>query len=474
MIRRLSSRHRLTLQITAALLVLWFAIGWLTVHSVERRVYADVDEKLVAGLPETSRAVEVLSEAQLRDLAAQASSARDTALLVFGADGLDLFLPSGRIGDPDPAPDLGHADAASLRGRSGELWTVDAVRGSGHYRIVAGLLADGRVIVRAQPLADAEGIGEDVRAVLFVACVATVLGAAALVWLISRQALRPLEAVITTAHDVSDGTLDARVAVTSNAPDVVRLADALNTMLARIQDEFDRRQRTEAHLRQFVADASHELRTPLAAIIGFGELYQQHAEMAPMVPASDATRDQMVTRMLGEADRMNGLVEELLTLARLDEGQPLVREDIDLAALVTTAVTTIETTTPSHHFDLHAEPVDLAGDGQALRQLVDNLLRNVVAHTPDGTTAHVTVRRDGADAVLLVADDGPGLAPDDAANAFQRFWRAAPDRGRPGGTGLGLAIVAEIAHAHGGAAVVVTPSDGLTIEVRLPGAQRLP
>jgi two-component system OmpR family sensor kinase len=466
---RLSSRQRLTLQITTVLFALWPVIGFLTMHTVERRVYADLDERLTSGLPSVARAAEVLTNDQLRDLTAQAPAGAESGLLIVGPRGVEVAVPSGHDGKLDPLPDLGNLTATALRSRSGAPWTVPAVRGPTQFRVAASPLPDGRVLVQTRSLTDAREVIDDVRAALLAACFGSVLAAIALVWLITRQTLRPLEAVIATAHDVSDGTLEARVVVDSTAPDVVRLASALNVMLGRLQDELARRQRTEGHLRQFVADASHELRTPLAAVIGFGELYQQHAEAGAAGSTDRPAREEMVRRMLEEADRMQRLVDELLTLARLDEGLPLARDAVDLDALVSTAVTTMAATSPSHDFVLDATPTTVMGDRAALRQLVDNLLVNVVNHTPVGTTARVDVARDGDAAVLRVTDDGPGLSPDDATHAFERFWRARSDRARPGGTGLGLAIVAELAGAHGGTATIVTGDrPGLTVEVRLP------
>jgi two-component system OmpR family sensor kinase len=466
---RLSSRQRLTLQIAAALVVLWSVIGWISVWAVERRFYDDIDEELIADVPQVAAALEVLSDDELRALSSADRAASDTALLIVGPAGVELFLPSGPAGEPEAAPDLGGATTSELRGRAGEPFTVGAVDGPRRYRVVTSPLADGRVLVRARPLDEVGETVDDVRSVTYVAFAGTVVGAAGLVWVISRQTLRPLEEVVTTAHDVGAGSLDTRVAVTSTAPDVVRLADALNVMLDRLEEAFTRRQRSEERLRQFVSDASHELRTPLAAIIGFAELYQQHLEQAVAAPP-DAARDRMVSRMLVEANRMQLLVDELLTLARLDEGRPLARDEVDLRALVADAVAAVRVTTRTHRFELAAgEPVTVVGDHQALRQVVDNLLGNAVAHTPDGTTTRVSLRVDDDMAALEVADDGPGLTADDAARAFDRFWRASPDRSRPGGSGLGLAIVAEIARAHGGSARMVTARGlGCSVVVRLP------
>jgi two-component system OmpR family sensor kinase len=468
---RLSSRQRLTAQVAAALLLLWSAIGWTVFETVERRVYADIDDELTAELPQVAGTVELLSDDELRDVMSRPGSAQATALLIVDSDGVDVFVPSGSAAQHDPAPDLGAVTASSLRGRAGELFTVDAVDGSTRYRIATAQLDDGRVLVRARPLDEAEEILTDIRAIIVVAFFSTVLGAAVLVWLISRQALRPLETVVAAAGDISDQSLGDRVSVPSTAPDVVRLADALNLMLARLEEAFDRRQQSEQQLRQFVADASHELRTPLAAVIGFGELYQQHREQRAASPSTDAVPDHLVTRMLTEADRMKELVEDLLTLARLDERGLAPIEETDLTPLVADALATIQATTTTHRFELAADPVTVPCDRKAIRSVVDNLLRNVVDHTPEGTTARVAIRSGDDGYVRIdVHDDGPGLGADDVAHAFDRFWRASPDRSRPGGSGLGLAIVAEVARAHGGDATIEGAGNGagLGVVVRLP------
>jgi two-component system OmpR family sensor kinase len=468
---RLSSRQRLTAQVAAALLLLWSGIGWTVFETVERRVYADVDDEMTAELPQVVGTLELLSDEEMLDITSRPGSTQATALLVVDRDGIALFVPSGTAAQPDPAPDLGGATAASLRGRSGALFTVDAVAGSLRYRIATAQLDDGRVLVRARPLDEAEEILTDIRAIIIVAFISTVLGAAVLVWLISRQALRPLETVIAAAGDISDASLGDRVSVPSTAPDVVRLADALNEMLGRLEESFHRRQQSEERLRQFVADASHELRTPLAAVIGLGELYQQRREHEAAGVSPGEAPDHLVARMLGEADRMKELVEDLLTLARLDERGLAPIQETDLTSLVADALATIQATTTTHRFELSAEHVTVHCDRQAVRSLVDNLLRNVVDHTPEGTSVRVAVRFDDqGDACIEVDDDGPGLEPDELARAFDRFWRAAPDRSRPGGSGLGLAIVAEVARAHGGDATIHSTGaeTGLRVTVRIP------
>lgn len=466
---RLSSRQRLTFQVTLALLLLWFAIGWFTVRTVRTEIYASIDNELAAEMPQVAGALELLTDEELRDLTELPGGSPATALLVISSDGTDVFVPSGRGDRPDPPPDLGADSLATLRGRAGVPFTVDAIEGDSHYRVLTNPLDDGRVVVRARILDEADEIISDIRAITVLACLSTVAGAALLVWLISRQTLKPLEDIISTTDEIGDHSLSERVAVTSTAPDVVRLAGAVNVMLDRIEESFERRQRTEDRLRQFVSDASHELRTPLAAVIGFGELYQQYAEHEGPAGTPVHPQDEIVDRMLTEADRMNDLVDELLTLARTDENQLARTEPVDLAALVAESVVVVQTTTDGHRFEVAAEPVLATCDGRAIRRVIDNLLVNVVAHTPDGTTAQVAVIDDGPDALVTVTDDGPGLTAAEAAHAFDRFWRAAPDRSRPGGSGLGLAIVEAIAEAHGGSARVDPgPDGGLRVTVRIP------
>jgi two-component system OmpR family sensor kinase len=171
---------------------------------------------------------------------------------------------------------------------------------------------------------------------------------------------------------------------------------------------------------------------------------------------------------------MQTLLEELLLLARLDEGRRLARATVDLVRLGEDAVAAIRASDRSHDVAVeHADDaVDVVGDAVALRQVVDNLLANVVHHTPDGTSAVVSVGVEGADAVLTVSDDGPGMDADAAARAFDRFWRAERGRTRPGGSGLGLAIAAEVVHAHGGTIALDTgPGLGCRFTVRLARAR---
>jgi two-component system OmpR family sensor kinase len=173
-----------------------------------------------------------------------------------------------------------------------------------------------------------------------------------------------------------------------------------------------------------------------------------------------------------ESERMGVLVDDLLLLARLDEGRPLEREQVRLDEVAREAVETARALAPDRPLDLEAEQVVVTGDRDRLRQVVDNLLANVRAHTPPGTAAVVSVHAVDGRAALEVADRGPGMPAEEAARVFERFYRADPSRARAsGGAGLGLAIVAAVAKAHGGsAAATSTPGEGATFRVELPTA----
>jgi two-component system OmpR family sensor kinase len=365
-------------------------------------------------------------------------------------------------------PDLSGLSVEDLRGRAGEPFTVGDTEGtSERYRVMTAPLANGGVIANARSLDQMEEVLELLGRMLMVSFVLTLLVVVIVVWAVGRWALRPLEHVIGTAQQIGAGTLDTRVDVDSSAPDVERLAEAMNNMLGRLQDAFVAKERSEARMRQFVGDASHELRTPLAAVIGYAELYQEQMARTP------DQIDRVMSRIVAEGTRMQSLVEDLLLLARLDEGRPLARDAVDLGTVVDDAVSAVRVIAPDRTFELVPPDgdVEVIGDGVALRQIVDNLLANVVAHTPAGTSARVALAADG-DAVLTVADDGPGMSEEHRLRAFDRFWRAEQARTRPGGSGLGLAIVAELIRAHGGSIDLESgPGEGCTFTVRLPRAQ---
>jgi two-component system OmpR family sensor kinase len=291
-------------------------------------------------------------------------------------------------------------------------------------------------------------------------------------WWLVRLGLRPLEDVEATADSIAAGNLDQRVPGAEQSTEVGRLARALNVMLERIQAAFtarlaseERLKESDRHLRQFVADASHELRTPIAAVSAYAELFERGAgEQADDLP-------RVMSGIRAETARMDRLVSDLLTLARLDEGLPLKKVPVELVSLASDAVRTATAVGPEWPVRFWAaHPVEVIGDQDRLRQVVDNLLANVRAHTPPGTTATVRVDQVGDAAELEVKDTGPGMPSEDAQRVFERFYRADPARARTsGGSGLGLSIVWAIVHLHGGTVTASSsPGHGMAVTVRLP------
>ncbi|HEY7947911.1 MAG TPA: HAMP domain-containing sensor histidine kinase, partial [Acidimicrobiales bacterium] len=279
------------------------------------------------------------------------------------------------------------------------------------------------------------------------------------------------------------GDLTQRVAGSESHTEVGRLGVALNTMLSEIEVAFAARAASEERLRRFLADASHELRTPLTSIRGYSEIFERGARDRPEDLATS------MRHIRGEANRMSELVDDLLLLARLDRERPLEHEQVELTAVVAAAVDAGRVKAPDRPISFTpAAPVTVVGDAHRLRQVVDNLVANAIAHTPAGSPIAVDVGADGETALLTVADQGPGIAPEERVHIFEPFHRADPSRARStGGVGLGLAIVSAIAVAHGGSVGVdsaAPPPDnstdgapdaatgpGATFWVRLPLAR---
>jgi two-component system, OmpR family, sensor kinase len=337
------------------------------------------------------------------------------------------------------------------------------------YRVLATQVrleggANGTLIV-AIPLSDVIKTLHRLVALMLIVGVVVLLAIAAVgTWRV-RRGLKPLEQMGETAGAIAAGDLTRRVENTDERTEVGRLGIALNAMLAQIEAAFEQRRRSENRLRRFVADASHELRTPLTSIRGYAELFRRGAADRP----EDLAK--AMERIEAEASRMGILVEDLLLLARMDEGRPMEREPVDLAALVGEAVGDARAAAPDLDVTItESEAVVVPGDPVRLRQVVDNLLDNARTHTPPGTHVRVAVTSTDDDAVVTVEDDGPGLPPEQAAKVFERFYRADESRSRDkGGAGLGLSISSAIAEGHGGTLTVGPSSDGgARFELRLP------
>ena len=351
----------------------------------------------------------------------------------------------------------------------GRVFTVSGENGDENsYRVFAERDVRGdSITVVAAPLGEIDQRLNRLLAVesLVIAAVLLVLGLVA--WAVVRVGLLPLDRMGHTAGAIAGGDLSHRVESTDPRTEVGRLGIALNSMLDRLELAFRQREASENRLRRFIADASHELRTPLASIRGYAELFRMGATTDP------GETERAMKRIEDEATRMGVLVEDLLTLARLDEVPDAPHARLDLAAIAADAVDDARVTAPDRAINRRVEDgIVVSGDAHQLRQVLANLLRNALVHTPPGTPIEVSAVRDGDDVRLEVRDHGPGLPTDDPSEIFERFWRSEGGRkqGRAG-AGLGLAIVAGIVDAHDGTVTAANaPEGGASFVVRLPAA----
>jgi two-component system, OmpR family, sensor kinase len=429
------------------------------------------------------------SDGQLRDFATVASrivqrqqlqpggSDRPQALPtqflveVISADG-ETSMAGGSLGaahgpqlSAAQLSDTGTPFTTPATGNSGGSWRVLVQRltGGGHL-IIAYSLGDLNSTVTRLEVADALAGG-----------VAIVLLAGVGLPLV-RASLAPLKRIESTAVAIAGGDLSRRIDHPVGNTEVGRLAEALDVMLASIEaaylaraDGEARARSSQERMRRFIADASHELRTPVTSVRGLAEYGLQQGEAA--------TREELL-RLMGliarEAGRMGGLVDDLLLLARFDAGRPLDRRPVDLASIAAEAVQQARIVAPGRPITLEAaELVIVDADAERLRQIIDNLIRNAIQHTPPESPVTVTVTSEPGSGRLTVADHGPGMTPEQASRVFERFYRTDNARARAsGGAGLGLAIAAALAAAHGGELTVETQSGhGAAFHLRIPQSE---
>jgi two-component system, OmpR family, sensor kinase len=339
--------------------------------------------------------------------------------------------------------------------------------GAPRYRLVASSLGHGDVAVVAVPLTEVDRTLHQLVLVEGLVIVGVLLVLAAVGWIVVRNSLLPLDRIGHTAGRIAGGDLSHRVEVTDERTEVGRVGTALNRMLDRLEDAFKERRASEDRLRQFIGDASHELRTPLASIRGYAELFRMGAARDPQ------DVEKAMRRIEDEAARMGVLVEDLLTLARLDQVVHAPHAEVDVAHLARDTVSDAHATAPGRPIAVHANgPALVLGDAHQLRQVLGNLVRNALVHTPADSPVEVNVGRDDGEVRLEVRDHGPGLPTDDPDELFERFWRAEGGRERgKSGAGLGLAIVAGIVGAHGGrVSAANADGGGAAFVVTLPAA----
>lgn len=393
-------------------------------------------------------------------------------------------LPGSTVDAPD-IPDLTAEQVAARGNAAFEVsGTSEDSRGwrVQMYRLESG---DGSLAI-ALPLEPVHSSVDRVTSLVATIGLLATLGASVISYAVATRAFRPLLRVERTAAQIAAGDLSRRVENGPPDTEVGRLSRSLNAMLAHIESAFRSKEKSEERMRRFIQDASHELRTPLVTIRGFSELYR-HGGITDPEDVGTA-----MGRIEGEAKRMGQLVEDLLTLARLDEQRPLEHEHVDLLLLAHDAVMDARVNAADREVTLvgldggKATSAPTLGDEGRLRQVIANLVTNALRYTPEGTPLEIAVGTvdvlEGSvdhtgqhtgrarDSVIEVRDHGPGISEEDAARVFERFYRADSSRHREtGGTGLGLAIVAAIVAQHDGTVRLrETAGGGATLSVRLP------
>jgi len=340
--------------------------------------------------------------------------------------------------------------------------TLIGPNGTANLRVVS-LRAAGGSLVAGTSLDQVDETIVQVELIVIWGSIAVVLLIGFGVFVVLRRGLRPIETMAAQADRITAGDLTDRVTPHHPGSEVGRLGTALNGMLARIEVGVQEREASQQQMRRFFADASHELRTPLASLRANAELYQQGA-----LHGSDEV-DEVMDRIVLETRRMGRLVDDMLRLARLGQHPGRSAEPVDLTAVVAGCAARVRIADPARTWGVRiADRLATVGDEELLRRAVDNLLMNVLVHTPAETAGAISAYGTGGQVIIEVSDDGPGVPPDQLPHIFERFYRAGARSRRPG-SGLGLAIAAEIASAHGGTACAAPAgARGLRITLSVP------
>lgn len=476
-------RRRLVVAVVALLALVSLTIGLVSVAILRASLLDGLDEELRSAADRSRSALdgrgggfsEVPSVESILNGPAQSPG---TLALVF--DG--RRITAAYIDEAGAVSVLTEDEVRRLAEQADQDAPVTIDLGSiGAYRVVTASTGTGTTYLIGLPLAGVERTVAQLATIIALVSVAGLIMVALMAAWIIRLALKPLQRVAETAARVSESPLDKgevrladRVPVEDTDPrtEVGQVGSALNRMLDHVDVALDTRQASERKVRQFVADASHELRTPLASVRGYAELTRRSGhELPPDIVHA-------LARIESESVRMTGLVEDLLLLARLDEGRELERRPVDLTRLLVDAVSDAHAAGRDHAWNLELpdDPVEVPGDAPRLHQVVANLLTNARIHTPAGTSVTVALAAVSDIARITVTDDGPGIPGDLQATLFERFARGdtSRSRGSGGSTGLGLAIANAVVAAHSGSLTAESRPGFTRFTVTLPLHAPLP
>lgn len=482
---RLRLRTRLTVILVAFLGLACLVVGvssyWVLSSSLMNRAYGQLDEtahRAVSPGPGAPQGADDGDEAggcehfagrSLVDAPGQGPGTLTLCTVEGQVQAAGLVDASGTTRE------LGEDDRAALLSLPvGEPQELELQVGS--YLVLAQAQPAGSgLMVTGVPLAEVHRTLAVLVAVMAGGSLVAMVGAGALGrWVIGRT-MQPLERVSQVAADVatlnlaSDAlTVTSRVRPEDSQPgdEVGDVGFALNQLLDNVRLALEARSRVEEGMRAFIADASHELRTPLAAIRGYADMLAWTENLTDQGRVS-------VTRVVSQTERMSHLVEDLLLLARLDQGREPELAPVDLTELLMESLMDMQASAPGHSWRLEVPetPVEVSGDRGQIQQVLLNLLSNARKHTDEGTcvTASLSEAADGSEVLMSVTDNGPGIDPAFQGKIFDRFSRADAARsGSEGTSGLGLPIAQAIVQAHGGSLDVISRPGFTRFTARLP------
>jgi two-component system OmpR family sensor kinase len=463
----LSLRGRLLIGVISLLVIGLLVFNIATYLALQSFLISRVDAQLRAGIDEVANTLGAPSRGTVQHTAFPVGTVAE----LLGTDGsvVNLKVVGQGFGTPTSAVTPVLPKTLPSSGLDVPV-TPTTVEGSDH--VTEFRMTDwpegrfqGQYIVLAVPLTDVQSTLRGLLVSESLISIGVVAATALLAFVIIQLGLRPLRRMGAVAGDIAAGDLSKRVEPATQKTEIGRLGLALNAMLSQIEAAFAQRTASENRLRRFIADASHELRTPLTSVRGYSEMLRRGASESP------ADADLARRRIEEESVRMSALVDDMLLIARLDQGRPLETKPLDLQTIAGDAAADARAVAPQREITLNTSgPVVVSGDDTRLRQVLGNLVRNALVHTPPRTPIEIGVTSQNGTARLSVADHGPGLKPEDLERIFEPFFRADPSRSRDsGGAGLGLSIVTAVVTAHGGRVQVKeTSGGGATFEVELP------
>jgi two-component system, OmpR family, sensor kinase len=464
----LSLRGRLLIGVISLVVVGLLVSDVVTYITLQNSLVARIDDQLKARSTIDTAVIVIGNQCTRRGPGSANDFPAGTITELLGRDGSVVLACGFQLGGAaSGAPVLPKSLPNTSLDVPATPLTVEGTGGVSRYRMTywSENSFAGQSVVFAIPLASVQStlatllINETLIGLSVVA--ATIL----LALLIISIGLRPLRRMGGVAADIAAGDLSRRVEPATPKTEIGRLGLALNGMLSQIESAFAERTQSNTRLRRFIADASHELRTPLTSIRGYSEMLRRGAAESP----TDA--DLARRRIEEESVRMSVLVDDMLLIARLDQGRPLERKPVDLRTIAGDAAADARAVAPQREITVSANgPVLVEGDDTRLRQVLGNLVRNALVHTPQQTTIEIAVSTVDGVGRISVADHGPGLSSEEMVRIFEPFYRADPSRSRDsGGAGLGLSIVNAVVSAHGGQVhVKETSGGGVTFEVELP------